>query len=88
MKKEEALKIILACADKFQKNLVNKNLLFICADKNRNISTMEVAFVKGNYLHIVVLVQCFILINWLEMLKGVLDFCWMKKKDFIYLILF
>lgn len=51
MKKEEALKIILACADKFQKNLVNKNLLFICADKNRNISTMEVAFVKGNYLH-------------------------------------
>ncbi len=51
MEKEEVLKIIIACADKFEKNLANKNLLFICTDKHMKISTMEVIFSKGNYLH-------------------------------------
>ena len=51
MKKEQALKIIFQCADKFEKNLANKNLLFVCSDKKMNISTVEVAFIRSNFLH-------------------------------------
>ena len=51
MKKEEALKVILACAEKFEANLANKNLLFVCVDKNMKASTMKVVFSRGNYLH-------------------------------------
>lgn len=51
MKKEEALRIIFTCADKFEQNLANKNLLFICVDKHMKINTMEVVFSRANYLH-------------------------------------
>ena len=51
MKKEEALKIIFACAEKFETNLANKNLLFVCVDNKKKFHKLEVVFSRGNYLH-------------------------------------
>lgn len=51
MKKEQALKIIFQCAAKFEENLANRNLLFVCSDKKMNISIVEVAFIRSNFLH-------------------------------------
>ena len=52
MKKEKALKIVTECAARYEDELNNKNLLFICMDKHGRISTMEVRFYAWNYLHL------------------------------------
>ena len=50
--KEQALQIIIECAKKYKENLLNRQLLFICSDKNNNISSLEVSFDASNFLHL------------------------------------
>ena len=52
MKKEEALKVLFSCAEMYQKNLIDKNLLFICMDKNKRISTLCAGFSTTGFLHL------------------------------------
>ena len=51
MKKETALRIIFECAGAYRDNLVNRNLLFICANSAMRINSIETVFGAGNFLH-------------------------------------
>ena len=53
MDKSEALKILFRCADQYQKNLENKNLLLICANSSMNkVIAVETQFEPNNFLHL------------------------------------
>lgn len=52
MDKKEALKIILECAKLYNKNLVNKNVMFICRNKQQQLFVFEVLFLPRNFLHL------------------------------------
>lgn len=52
MKKEDALKILFDCAQLYKTNLVDKNLLLICADKHGRTSALCVQFVTSGFLHL------------------------------------
>lgn len=54
--KEEALKIVQTCAEHYKNHLLDRSLLFILMDKHKRISTLEVSFVKRNFLHLTGLV--------------------------------
>lgn len=51
MKKEAALKIICDCAQTYHEVLEGRNLLFVCAGPNGQISTLEIVFTGSNFLH-------------------------------------
>lgn len=50
--KDDAVKIVVACAEKYKAELENKNLLFICIDKHKKSSYIEFAFHDYNYMHL------------------------------------
>lgn len=50
--KEKAIKIITTCAKIYDKELCNRCLLFVCADKHKNVSYMEFTFKERNFLHL------------------------------------
>lgn len=50
--KEDAIRIVVSCAEKYRNELENKNLLFICMDKHKKISYIEFAFHDYNYMHL------------------------------------
>lgn len=50
--KKTALSIILKVADDYEKNLRDRNLLFVCLDKHKRISFLEVEFNASNFLHL------------------------------------
>lgn len=50
--KDQAIKTVCDCAFQYQKNLLNKSLLFITMDKHKCLDTVEVFFTKHNYLHL------------------------------------
>lgn len=52
MKKEEALKILFASAQLYKENLVDNNLLFICMDKYKQASALNVQFSTTGFLHL------------------------------------
>ena len=53
MDKKEALKILFLCADQYQNNLVNKNLLLMCANSSMNkVVAVEMQFETKNFLHL------------------------------------
>lgn len=52
IKKGDALKIILETAECYEKNLRNRNLLFLYEDKHHNIDSYEVVFEGSNFLHL------------------------------------
>lgn len=53
MDKSEALKILFQCADQYQKNLENKNLLLICANSSMNkVIAVETQFEPNNFMHL------------------------------------
>ena len=51
MNKNDALKIIFSCADKYTTNLSGHTLLFVCSNKYKQLYTMEVLFNSSNFLH-------------------------------------
>ena len=42
--KKEALAIVFAAADAYQKNLIDHSLLFLCMDKHKRTYCVEVTF--------------------------------------------
>lgn len=50
--KEQAIKIITDCAKKYKDELINKTLLFICADKHKHIVCYEFSFYSWNFMHL------------------------------------
>lgn len=52
MEKKEALSIIVKCANIYQRQLLNNNVLFVCYDKQHNkYECFEAAFIAGNFCH-------------------------------------
>ena len=51
MTKDEALKIVLSCAEEYKRNLVNKSLLFIYLDESNKADTIETIYLSSNFLH-------------------------------------
>lgn len=52
MSKEDALKSLFECAKLYKENLVDKNLLFVCADKHSRTSTLSVQFSTTGFMHL------------------------------------
>ena len=50
--KEDALSNVFNAAKKYHENLINRNLLFICTDKHRHITTLEVSFPASRFYHL------------------------------------
>ncbi len=50
--KAEAIKTVVKCAERFEAELNKKNLLLICTDKHRRVSSIELTFHSWNYLHL------------------------------------
>lgn len=50
--KEQVIKIVTDCANRYVLQLLDKSLLFVTSDKHKNISVIEVFFEKRNYLHL------------------------------------
>ena len=50
--KEEAVKIVVSSAEKYRDELLNRNILFVCADKHMKVSCIETAFYDINFLHL------------------------------------
>ncbi len=44
MNKSEVQKILFECAELYRDNLIDCNLLFVCMDKHKKISTLECNF--------------------------------------------
>lgn len=52
MNKSEAQKILFECAELYRDNLIDCNLLFMCMDKHKKISTLEVQFLTTGFMHL------------------------------------
>lgn len=50
--KKTALSVIFKAAEAYEKELRNNNLLFICSDKHKRISYLEVEFNASNFMHL------------------------------------
>ncbi|MCD8123619.1 MAG: PBECR4 domain-containing protein, partial [Lachnospiraceae bacterium] len=50
--KKDAIRIVTSCAETYQNELNNRNLLFLCLDKHKKVSYIEVAFHKYSYMHL------------------------------------
>ncbi len=50
--KDDAIKIVVNCAEKYRDELENRNLLFICIDKHKKTSYIEFAFHDYNFMHL------------------------------------
>lgn len=50
--KREALSIVFAAADKYQENLIDHSLLFLCMDKHKRTYCVEVTFSGSNFQHL------------------------------------
>lgn len=51
MKKEDALRIIISCANQYNENLSNKNLMFIYRT-DKNLDKIETVFLPRNFMHL------------------------------------
>lgn len=50
--KEQAVRIITECAKKYKEELLDRTLLFVCADKHKNIICFEFSFYSRNFMHL------------------------------------
>lgn len=50
--KEEALSIVVKCAQAYEAELNGKNLLFICVDKHKHTLYFELSFCGHNFMHL------------------------------------
>ena len=50
--KKEALATVFAAADRYQKNLIDHSLLFLCMDKHKRTYCIEVTFDGSNFQHL------------------------------------
>ena len=52
MNKSEAQKVLFECAELYKNNLIDYNLLFLCAGKNRKMNALEMQFSTTGFLHL------------------------------------
>lgn len=52
MTKNEALARVFLCADLYEANLRNRNLLFICSSSNPETFAFETLFMASNFMHL------------------------------------
>lgn len=52
MNKKIALKNVLDCSTLYHNNLENRNIIFILQDKSKKFSSIEIAFLPDNFLHL------------------------------------
>lgn len=50
--KEQAIAVVVRCAEHYRDEFATKNLLLICQDKHKRIHTVELSFDASNYLHL------------------------------------
>lgn len=50
--KKKVIKIVTECAIKYKRNLLDRSLLFVCTDKHKHVSVVELKFEAGNYMHL------------------------------------
>ena len=50
--KEEAISIVVRCAEQYQEELEGKSLLFLCTDKHKKVIPVEFSFYGNNYMHL------------------------------------
>ena len=50
--KEDAIRIVTSCAQKYKKELAGNTLLFVCADKHYSILCYEFSFWPENFMHL------------------------------------
>ncbi|MCD7744542.1 MAG: PBECR4 domain-containing protein [Lachnospiraceae bacterium] len=50
--KKDAVRIVVNCAELYRDELNNRNLLFVCLDKHKRISYIEVSFHDYSYMHL------------------------------------
>lgn len=50
--KEDAIKIVVSCAERYDSELNKRSMLFLCMDKHKRVATFEVSFHSWNYLHL------------------------------------
>ena len=50
--KEDAISIVVKCAEQYKENLADRNILLICRSKQNVISTIELSFDASNFLHL------------------------------------
>ena len=50
--KKDAIRIVSSCAKQYQEQLVNRSLLFLCADKHSKVTPIEFTFDASNFLHL------------------------------------
>ena len=50
--KEEAIEIVVSCAEAYSRELLNKSLLLVCQDKHNQVGFMEFFFYDRNFLHL------------------------------------
>lgn len=50
--KEQAIKIVVDCAKKYKKELIDKNILIFCVNKQKQLSQIELSFSASNYMHL------------------------------------
>lgn len=50
--KADAIRIVTSCAERYQKELADKTLLFVCADKHRRLSCFAFSFYPWNFMHL------------------------------------
>ena len=52
MNKSEAQKVLFECVELYKNNLIDYNLLFLCAGKNRKMNALEMQFSTTGFLHL------------------------------------
>ncbi len=50
--KEDAVRIVVSCAEKYRDELENRMLLFACMNKHKHVSCVEFSFFDYNFLHL------------------------------------
>ena len=50
--KEEAIKVVVQCAERYRTELDGKNLLFICCNRHKKTFAFEFSFYGNNYMHL------------------------------------
>ncbi len=50
--KEQAVSVVISCAEKYSKELENRTLLFVCRDKHKNLTYQQFTFFGRNFLHL------------------------------------
>ncbi len=50
--KNDVIRVVVSCAEKYRTELENRSLLFVCMDKQKAISYVEFSFFDYNFLHL------------------------------------